>query len=52
MLKGVNECINMYNARGLEVTQLNTDDEFRCIEEAIRPIRLNVVAADEHVEDV
>ena len=42
----------MYHSRGLTVTQLNTDNEFRCIEEEIRPIKLNVVAADEHVGNV
>ena len=52
MLKGVNTCIHMYHARGLEVTQLNTDNEFRCIEEDIRPIILNGVAADEYFGDV
>ena len=52
MLKGIKACINLYHARGLEVSQLNTDNEFTCIEEDIRPVRLNVVAANEHVGNV
>ena len=52
MLAGVKACINVYHARGLEVTQLNTDNEFACIEEDIRPVKLNVVAANEHVGNV
>ena len=52
MLKGVKTCINVYYARGLEVSQLNTDNEFLCIEEDIRPVRLNVVAANEHVGNI
>ena len=49
MLSGIKKCINIYHSRGLHVTQLNTDNEFGCIEEEIRPTRLNMVAAGEHV---
>ena len=42
----------MYHTRGLRVVQLNGDNEFACIEEDIRPTRLNMVAADEHVGDI
>ena len=42
----------MYHTRGLEVIQLNTDNEFACIEEDIRPINLNMVAVGEHVGDI
>ena len=52
MLAGIKKCINMYHARGLTVVQLNGDNEFSCIEEEIRPTRLNTVAAGEHVGDI
>ena len=52
MVKGIKKCINLYHKRGLTVTQLNTDNEFECIEEDILPTRLNMVAANEHVGDV
>ena len=52
MLSGIKKCINMYHSRGLTVVQLNCDNEFACIEEEIRPTRLNKVAAGEHVGDV
>ena len=38
--------------RGFHVVQLNTDNEVSCIEESIRPARLNVVATEEHVWEV
>ena len=52
MLQGVKKCVNLYHSRGLEVIQLNTDNEFACIEEDICPIKLNMVAAGEHVGDI
>ena len=52
IVKGIKKCINLYHNRGLTVTQLNTDNEFGCIEEDILPIRLNKVAANEYVGDV
>ena len=52
MITGIKKCINMYHARGLQVSQLNIDNECECIEEEIRPTRLNIVAADEHVSNV
>ena len=52
MAKGIKKCINMYHKRGLTVTQLNTDNEFGCIEDDILPTRLNMVAANEHVGDI
>ena len=42
---GIKNCINLYHARGLTVTQINTDNKFACIEEAISPTTLNYVAA-------
>ena len=52
MLAGIRNCINMYHARGLTVVQLNGDNKLSSIEEDIRPTRLNIVAAGEHVGDI
>ena len=49
MVKGIRRCINLYHKRGLTMSQLNTDNEFKCIEEDILPTRLKMVAANEHV---
>ena len=42
----------IYQARKLEVSQINTDNEFQCIEDMIRPTRLHMVGAGEHVGDI
>ena len=51
MLLGIKQYINMYHSRGLTVVQLNCDNKFACIEEDIRPTKLNKVAAGEHGGD-
>jgi len=51
-LELVKKTINKYKARGLTVVQINADNEFECIREDIRPITLNVVAAEEHVGSI
>ena len=40
---GLKIVINMYHARGLRVIQVNTDNEFECIREEVRPINMNKV---------
>lgn len=42
----------MYNARGIEITQIDADNEFACVREELRPLFLNIVAANEHVGSV
>ena len=42
----------MYRKRGLRVSQLNGDNEFETLEDAIRPTRLHLVGAGEHVGDI
>ena len=43
---------NVYYMRGLRVVKLNTDKKIACIEESIRPVRLNVEVAEEYVGEV
>ena len=49
ILSGLMKVIKLYQARGLTVEQVHGDNEFECIREDIRPVLLNVSAADEHV---
>ena len=43
---------NMYHSKGLRVTQVNTDNEFKCIREDVRQVHMNAVVAGEHVRDI
>ena len=49
ILNGINKVIKLYQSRGLIVEQIHGDNEFECIREDIRPVLLNISAADEHV---
>ena len=49
MLSGLNKVINLYQSRGLEVETIHADNEFKCVREELRPIILDVTAADQHV---
>ena len=48
----MNRILGIYRARGLEVSQVNCDNEFECVEDLIRPENLFLVGASEHVGDV
>ena len=52
MEEGIKKTINVYHNRGIQVHNLNTDNEFECIQHDILPVQLDVVAAEEHVGDV
>ena len=52
MEHGLKRVIRMYHSRGLKVTQVNIDNEFKCIREEVRPININTVAARGHVGDI
>ena len=49
MLRGINKVINLYQARGLEVETIHADNEYECLREELRPVTLNITAADQHV---
>ena len=46
------KAINKYIRRGIAVTQVNADNEFRVLEGELGQVMLNIVAADQHVGDV
>ena len=52
IITGLTNIINTYHARGINITQINGDNEFACVGTALLPSRMNVMAADEHVGDV
>jgi len=52
ILNGIKAIINIYQARGIKINQINGDNEFGCVKDAFIPTRLNIVAAEEHVGDV
>jgi len=49
---GLKQLLNTYHLRGLQVNQINTDNECVCIREEARPVNMNIVAAGEHVTDI
>ena len=51
-LQSIKKVINFYKARNLNIIQIDTDMEFKSLENQLLPIKLNVTAADEHVSDV
>jgi len=48
-LKGINQLINIYRARNIQVKQINADNEFEYVRENVRPSIINTVAAEEYV---
>ena len=50
--KEIKDVINMYHARGFEVTDFHADNEFAPIQQRILPVLSNIVAADDHVGQV
>lgn len=52
MLHGITSIINLYRSRGLRVTQIDADMEFACLHDDLRPVFLNIAAADTHVGDI
>ena len=52
MIDGLQHIIKTYKARGIEINQINADNEFACVSTEMLPARMNIMAADEHVGDV
>ena len=52
IMRSASQVVNVYAARGLHVSQINTDNEFECIRESMRPTPMNIVAAGEHVVNI
>jgi len=54
IVKCFKNVLQMYRSRGIKIIQLNGDNEFESLrsDDSINNIRLNIVAADEHVGDI
>ena len=52
IIRTIKRIINLYHARNITVKQINADNEFACVEEEITPVKMNIVAAGQHVGDV
>ena len=50
--QAIQKVLPIYRGRGLQVTKVNADNEFECIDDCIRPAQLHIVGANEHVPDV
>ena len=48
----VQAVINLYRTRGFNVTRVEGDREFACLEHDLLPIPLNIADADDHVAEV
>jgi hypothetical protein len=49
MLEAMNNAINIYKVRGLDVTNINSENQFKCLREDLWPAQLNVAAREEHI---
>ena len=49
ILSSSDNAIRIYEARGLNVVQFNTDNKFECIEDNMLPIFMNIVPAGAHI---
>ena len=43
-MEAASKVVNIYKARGLQVAQINADNEFECIGEGTRPMTMNIIA--------
>ena len=44
--------LNVFEKRGIEVSQINANGKFECVCDDVQPTDLNVVAAGERVPDI
>ena len=52
ILQGIRKVMNLNESKGLTVEQVIGNNKFECIREEVRPVMLNIVAADEHFSEV
>jgi len=52
LLRETKAVLNMYEARGYNVPDINADKEFACIRNDVLPIHMNIADADDHVPEV
>jgi len=52
ILDGICSIIKIYRARGINIKQINGDNEFHCMKHDFLPSVFNIVASEEHVGDI
>ena len=52
MLDRVNKIRQLHLSRGVHISEIRSDGEFKCIESDILPCNLNVAAPGEHVPEI
>ena len=52
ILNGLRRVINIYRSRGINITQINGDNEFDSIKNDHPKFNLNILASNEHVGDI
>ena len=52
MLNCVNNIRQLYLYRGVKITEIRSDGEFKCLETDLLPCTLNVAAPGEHVPEI
>ena len=51
-IKALKTYLNKFGLRGITITSLHGDNEFTMVEEALRPIHVEIAARGEHVGDI
>ena len=51
-MNGLRRVINIYKIRGINITQINGDNEFNSIKNDHPEFNLNILASNEHVGDI
>jgi hypothetical protein len=52
MLDGLNNIIKLYLSRGVTISEIRADGEFKCLEHDIQPCTINSAAPGEHVPEI
>ena len=52
ILNGLKRLINIYRCRGINITQINGDNQFDSIKNGHPDFNLNISASNEHVGDI
>ena len=52
ILNGLRRVINIYRSRGINITQMNVDNEFDGLKNDYPEFNLNILASNEHVGDI
>ena len=52
MLDGLNNIRKLYLSRGVTISEIRSDGEFKCLEHDLQPCITNIAAPGEHVPEI